>query len=108
MWAKNDPALAKFSYSELFNQKLSLNKNVDQNSLQHEIFVKDFIKALAKSVEAFGINSGYNIPSEYYIDLAWKALEDTKAFKNISNEDKTRILDIIIGEKYGIRPQKGT
>ncbi|KAF5278681.1 hypothetical protein FQR65_LT15599 [Abscondita terminalis] len=80
-WANsNDKGSAQLEYPELFGRYLKLNKKVDQNSLQHEIFVKDFINDIAKSIEQFGKLRGYDLPSSYYQDLAWKGLERTSAF----------------------------
>ena len=102
-WANsNDKGSAQLEYPELFGRYLKLNKKVDQNSLQHEIFVKDFINDIAKSIEQFGKLRGYDLPSSYYQDLAWKGLEGTSAFKNMDENNKLRIINIIKSEQYGI------
>ncbi len=112
-WANsNDKASAQLEYPQLFNRYQYLSKNIDQNSAQHDIIVKDFIKDIAASVEQFGKAKGYNYPPEYYKDLAWKGLDGTADFNKLDTADQSRIRDIIKAEQYGIikerSPRKGT
>lgn len=100
----DDPAAMQLSYPELFDKKARLINNI-QNDKQHEIMTKDFIKDIAISLKEFGVAQGYNYSTSYYDDLAWKGLYGTKAFNNLDNVSKTRIINIIKAEQYGITKQ---
>lgn len=47
------------------------------NDAHHVEFIRNWLKDIASSLEEFGLKRGYNLPSQYYKDLAWGGLTDT-------------------------------
>lgn len=48
-----------------------------------------------------GTSKGYNLPKQFYDDMAWGGLTDTNAFKKLKGRDRVRIKDVIATEHNG-------
>ncbi|MFN7275009.1 MAG: hypothetical protein ACK5VF_08010, partial [Bacteroidota bacterium] len=74
------------------------------NKTQHQDIVnryKDMIaSALLEFAKARGIE---NIDIEYCKDLAWSGTMDSKAFEDLKDDDKERIIDRVNAEKDPMR-----
>ncbi|PCE63117.1 hypothetical protein [Sediminicola luteus] len=93
---RNSPQAFSKSYPELIKEYNRTKKNF--NDLQHEEFTRKHVGLIGGALEAFGKLKGYNVPRQYYDDLAWGGLTGTKAFKKKSPSEKNRILDVIQSE----------
>jgi hypothetical protein len=91
---------ASKSYSQYVDDYYS-SKRPDLNETQHNEMVRSFAGSIATLLQQYGQNQGYNLSYQYYNDLAWGGLHETKAFKALSLVDKERILDVINIEQSG-------
>lgn len=84
------------------------------NDVHHEEIARSLVTSIGLSLEEYGQSQGYNLSSQFYRDLAWGGLQGTSAFTNLSQNDKTRILNVIAVEHTGkdinnnTKTQKGT
>jgi hypothetical protein len=92
-----DPAK---TYSQL-NDEWIAAKRPDLNELHHNEMVRDFVGEIGALLKEYGISKGYNISDQYYKDLAWGGLHETKAFKALSQSEKNRVMDVINTEQSG-------
>lgn len=103
---------ANIKYSEMIRD-WSNKINPDLNEIQHNEIARSFVKSLGEALEVYGISQGYNLSKEFYQDMAWAGLQDTKAFIELSSTEQKRILDTIATELTGMdidgdyKPQKG-
>ncbi|MFI5451107.1 hypothetical protein ACHMWN_03030 [Pedobacter sp. UC225_61] len=84
------------------------------NDTHHAEFVRSFVNDIGVALEEYGKKNGYNLPSQFYNDLAWGGLThtidangnviETNWFKtNIPNIlDRQRILNNLSAEQYGV------
>ncbi len=80
-----------YSYSKLVDQWIS-SKNSNLDKIHHNEMVRSFIGEIATILTVYGQSQGYNIPYQYYTDLSWAGLTDTKAFKALSSIDQHGLL----------------
>ena len=47
---------------------------------------------------------GYNLPDQFFADMAWKGRTngDSEAYNMLTDKEKQRILDSIMVEQYGV------
>ena len=92
---------ANIKYSELLRD-WSNSKKPNLNKIQHDEIARSFVKSLGEALEVYGVSQGYNLSKEFYQDMAWAGLQDTKAFKELSSTEQKRILDTIATELTGM------
>lgn len=92
---------ANIKYSEMIRD-WSNKINPDLNEIQHNEIARSFVKSIGDALEVYGISQGYNLSKEFYQDMAWAGLQDTKAFKELSSTEQKRILDTIATELTGM------
>jgi len=63
--------------------------------------VKYFISDIALTLQSYGMNSGYALPYQFYSDLAWGGLLNTRAFAQLPQQDRLRIQGIVNSEQHG-------
>jgi len=78
----------------------------DLNVLHHNEMARGgtgngWIGDIAWSLQQYGIQQGYSIDKEFYMDMAWGGLTDTPAFLALSTADQNRILNTILIELTG-------
>jgi hypothetical protein len=73
----------------------------DWNKLHHEEIARSIVNEVALALEEYGKSNGYNLPSQFYQDIAWGGLKDTTTFKNLPFADQQRILNVISTELTG-------
>ncbi len=95
-----DPSAANIEYAQLV-EDWTTSKNPNLNDIQHNEMVRSKIGEIATTLKLYGQSQGYNIPYQYYSDLAWGGLTNTKAFKALSTTDQNRIIDVILTEQSG-------
>lgn len=71
------------------------------NNIHHEEIARSIVNDVALALEEYGKSNGYNLPSQFYQDMAWGGLQDTTTFKNLPFADQQRILDVIATELTG-------
>lgn len=69
-----DPLASTKSYAQLVEDYLYYK---DANVAHHSYMAKNLVSEIAKSLEEFGKNKGYTLPSQFYNDLAWGGLTHT-------------------------------
>lgn len=84
----------------------SLTGTYNTNSIHHYEMSQGgpsngWIGDIAWSLKQYGIQQGYNLPDQFYMDMAWGGLADTAAFQALPSVDRTRILDTIATELTG-------
>ena len=94
-----DGMSANVTYSDLVN-KWETSHNL--NDIHHDVIVNRLIGSVAGNLIAYGKNQGYNLPDQFYYDLSWGGLQETSAFKNLSQDVQKRILNVIKIEQSGI------
>lgn len=93
-----DQTSANKTYSE-YVEDYAKSKNM--NDAQHNEMVNKFVGSVAGNLITYGKNQGYNLPDQFYYDLAWGGLQGTKAFTNLSDKVQKRINDVILSEQSG-------
>jgi hypothetical protein len=63
--------------------------------------LRSWLDYMSGYLEAYGKATGYNLPSQFYRDLSWGGLQDTKFFLSMPKADQDRILDVIAVEQSG-------
>nr|WP_199156130.1 hypothetical protein [Pedobacter sp. ASV2] len=101
----SNPLLANLSYPEMIEEWNKI-KDPNLNDIHHNEMVIEFKNDIARGLREYGDMHNYTFPSpidkdEFYSDMAWGGLEQTKAYKNLSTTDKNRIQDTILAEQYG-------
>ncbi|WAC41198.1 hypothetical protein [Pedobacter sp. SL55] len=101
----NDPINANKEYSVLFDNYFSI-KRPDLNEIHHNEMARIFVDQIAISLELYGDLKGYSFTSslekkQFYGDLAWGGLFETKAFKAMSSNEQNRIKTTISVEQKG-------
>ena len=86
------------SYSTMVSEWGVMN---DWNKLHHEEIARSIVNDVALALEEYGKSDGYNLPSQFYQDMAWGGLQDTTTFKNLPFADQQRILNVISTELTG-------
>ncbi len=71
------------------------------NNIHHEEIARSIVNEVAISLEEYGKNNGYNLPSQFYQDMAWGGLQETSTFKNLPLAEQQRILNVISTELTG-------
>lgn len=109
----NTPLYVRTSYPDLIAAwdlgRLGTNPNI----YHHNEMGQGWIGDLAWALKQYGQNKGYNLPDQFYSDLAWGGLEESQAFRNLPQADKDRITDVIRIEATGKdvqgnnQPQRG-
>lgn len=83
------------------------------NDIHHEEIARSIVNDVAIALEEYGSNNGYNLPKQFYQDMAWGGLQETSTFKKLPFNEQQRILDVIATEFTGadtngnVKPQKG-
>lgn len=103
---KNDPLRANLEYSIMLQEYTSL-KNPDLNAVHHDEIVRQFKADIAGSLTEYGTARGYTFSSsqekvQFYSDMAWGGLSETRAFKALSAAEKLRIENTLLIEQYGV------
>ncbi|MRX37939.1 hypothetical protein GJU43_01500 [Flavobacterium sp. LC2016-23] len=99
-------------YPVMFQEWIA-DSNKGLNNPQHEEISRSFVKSFGDAFEVYLITKGYNLDKQFYQDMAWGGLEETDAFKNLSEADRKRISNVIQVELHGTnmngnpKPQKG-
>lgn len=75
----------------------------DLNVLHHDEMAQGgsgngWISDVAWSLKQYGIQRGYNLPNQFYMDMAWGGLTGTAAFLSLPAVDRTRINNTILTE----------
>ncbi|MFY0626015.1 MAG: hypothetical protein JXR07_06965 [Reichenbachiella sp.] len=98
------------------------DSDVNANEAQHNEMARMFVMRIGSALQEFGLANGYQLPSQFYYDLAWGGLThhadnglQTEWFKALvpDSNDRERIIDTIITELTGkdsngnTRQQKG-
>lgn len=96
----NTPAYASAGYPDLLAAYAADASN-NPNNPQHNTMANGWLIDLAWALEQYGINKGYNLPSQYYSDMAWGGLTTTPAFQALSQSDKDRISNLLSVEQSG-------
>ncbi|MGB4775120.1 MAG: hypothetical protein WBP45_08110 [Daejeonella sp.] len=112
---KYDYSAANLTYGELVDKFLSSKNNIQANTAQHTLIVKNFMNDIALSLKEYATNKGYIITdTNYFTDMAWAALDKTAAYKNLSSQERQRIesrlgAELTNSEVNGYQPkgQKG-
>jgi hypothetical protein len=86
------------SYSTMVSEWGVIN---DWNKLHHEEIARSIVNDVALALEEYGKSNGYNLPSQFYQDMAWGGLQDTITFKSLPFVDQQRILNVISTELTG-------
>lgn len=71
------------------------------NDMHHEEIARSIVNDIALALEEYGKNNGYNLPSQFYQDMAWGGLQETDTFKKLPFADQQRILNVISTELTG-------
>lgn len=95
---QNDRALANQQYAYLVDAYQRQHQDI--NDLNH-FELSFWVANLADGLQQYGQSKGYNLPNQFYQDMAWAGLEDTNAYKALSSADKRRIQDTIQTELTG-------
>jgi hypothetical protein len=96
---KNDPTAYLLNYGQLMKKWQDMNGSL--NDFQHDLMTKNFIVDIGIALKEYGASKGYNLTDQFYNDLAWGGLDGTTTFMNLSNSDKTRIMNVILVEQTG-------
>lgn len=100
---KNEPlALKTGTYPELMHDYFT---GVDPDIAQHEEMARNFVKGIADALEEYGIKKGYKHPRQFYDDMSWAGLYNTRYFSNLPRKDRARILNVNLIELTGIDAQ---
>ncbi|WP_188409679.1 hypothetical protein, partial [Mucilaginibacter phyllosphaerae] len=94
----SDQNAATKTYPQLYNEWLNAK---DANVAHHDEIVRSFMSNIGASLKAYGISQGYKLTDQFYNDLAWGGLQETSTFKKLSQTDKDRIINTIMGEQSG-------
>ncbi len=76
------------------------------NILHHDEMVQGgsgngWIGDIAWALRQYGVQKGYNLSDQFYMDMAWAGLTDTAAFLALPAADRTRIWNTILTELTG-------
>jgi hypothetical protein len=103
----NTPALASASYPELVAAYAAAAGSNNPNIPHHNVMgQQDWLGDLAWGLKQYGQNQGYNLPDQYYADMAWGGLETSQPFLALSQAEQNRIKDLLRVEATG-RDQNG-
>lgn len=95
-----DPVAAQKTYSQ-YVEDYNTTAHSDMNEAQHNEIVRNFVGSVAGNLMTYGKNQGYDLPDQFYYDLSWGGLQETSAFKNLSQDVQQRIKDVIKIEQSG-------
>lgn len=97
-----DPTITDKTYANLVNLYYhQFNSNL--NDTHHHIFANtNIIQEISTALQQFGIMRGYNLPQQFYDDMAWGGLAGTDAFENLPLTDQVRINSVIGAEFYNV------
>lgn len=92
-----DAAAANKDYAQLVEDWITA-KNPNFNDIQHDEMVRSFMNNIATSLKEFGLSRGYSLSDQFYSDMAWGGLTNTRAFSKLSFDDQDRISDRLNAE----------
>ena len=109
----NDNSLARAEYVALINA-MTAGSGLTQNQIQHNYMASGWINDLSLSLREYGTSMGYNLPNQFYLDLAWGGLQGTNVYNSLPQNDRDRINNVLLTEATGLdgqgnrRTQQGT
>lgn len=95
-----DQTLARAAYPDIV-QAYFAKKHPDMNTIHHDEMVKGFVQQIAHGLQQYGVQRGYNLPNEFYVNMAWGGLEGTRAFNSLNSSQKEQIRNTILIELTG-------
>ena len=83
-----------------FNADSSLNYIINSgNPTQHQDIITRYQNIISNALYQFALVKGISVSLDYCKDLSWAGTFDSKAFKDLANIDKERILERVNAEK---------
>lgn len=100
---KLDPLNATKEYAAMVD---AYGVSNNQEAVHHAQFVTSFVNQIAGALQAYGDRQGYTFSSswekaQFYEDLSWGGLTETKVFKDLPATTRTRIENRLNSEQYG-------
>ena len=100
----NNYSLASAEYADLV-AAYSAAGVANSNIPQHNFIAQDLLDDIAYALQQYGASQGYNLPSQFYSDMAWGGLESSNDFKKLFQADRERISDVLRVEATGVDTQ---
>lgn len=94
-----DGLAANQTYSKLIED---FNKIKDSNQAHHNEMVNSFVATIADDLKTFGKSQGYTLTDQFYNDMAWGGLTNTKAFQAFDDRVQGRIQNVLSSEQKGL------
>lgn len=98
VYFKVDGIGANVAYPQLV-EEWNAKKNIEV--AHHEEMAISLVAQVGDALEIYGVSKGYRLDRQFYQDMAWGGLTETKAFKALPFREKTRIKDVLSVELTG-------
>lgn len=86
------------SYINLLNKYIA-QFGYNANVIHHYLFTKDnIVSQISLALKEYGLSKGYNLPQQFYDDMAWGGLYGTDVYQDLPETDKDRIESTIEAE----------
>ena len=103
-----NPTLAGADYPQLV-EAYALYGGNNPNIPHHNVMGQQgWLGDLAWGLQQYGQSRGYNLPDQYYADMAWGGLETSQSFLALPLADRNRITDLLRVEATGKDQQGNT
>jgi len=80
-------------YSRQFN-------NDPNDTHQHVFTMSNIVSQIELALKEYGVSKGYNLPDQFYQDMAWGGLQGTAIYNRLSQRQKDRIASTISAEQF--------
>ncbi|WP_166920723.1 hypothetical protein [Flavobacterium poyangense] len=80
-------------------EEWNAKKNIEV--AHHEEMAISLVAQVRDALEIYGVSKGYRLDRQFYQDMAWGGLTETKAFKALPFREKARIKDVLSVELTG-------
>jgi hypothetical protein len=92
--------ITAYNAASLAGQEPNLNV-IHHNEMAYGGNGNGWIGDVAWSLKQYGLQQGYKLSDQFYMDMAWGGLTETSAFLKLPASDQTRILNTILTELSG-------
>lgn len=86
------------SYATLVNQYSSQFNN-NANDIHHHVYtINNIVNEISLALKDYGVSKGYNLPQQFYDDMAWGGLYGTQVYNALPQSQRDRIESTIEAE----------
>lgn len=86
------------SYVNLLNQYAAQFNNIANDIHHHAFTLTNVVSEISIALKEYGVSQGYNLPQQFYDDMAWGGLYGTQVYNALPQSQRERIESTIEAE----------